>query len=354
MTLSQKSFLARIGTAAVLVVILCQPSQLHAEEEVQFSSEKIMGHVGTLADKSLLGRRAGTPFERRAAEYVSQQLDALSVPPLPSGERLQHFRLSPDKAEPTSVNVLGWIAPPQAAEAEGVVVLAAHIDHVGETDNGGYYPGANDNASGVAVVLEVAHALKLRCRDLRRPVVIAFFGAEEVGLVGSRRFVSEGPIDRSTIVAMVNVDMIGRPLVDQSQFALLKRVLKIDSNNSVGVVGTQGRPFFVQTVEDACRRAKISVYGTQPVLSPIATSLARNRADHSPFEDMGVPTLFFGSGESDDYHQPTDTIDKLVPELMARRAIVVFETVLTLATVERERIPARKQREVVPAKKAGQ
>jgi Zn-dependent M28 family amino/carboxypeptidase len=330
-----------LGTVG-LIVGLCWTGPVSADEEISFSAEQLMAHVNKLADESMLGRKAGTPFERRAAEYVAQQLDAMGVDPLDGDKRLQHFRLLPSQAESSSLNVLGSIAPAQVQESEGIIVLGAHIDHLGETEDGRYFPGANDNASGVAVVLEVARALKRRSRELRRPIVIVFFGAEEIGLIGSKRFVSEGPVDNSQIVAMVNVDMIGRPLIDQSKLAMLKRLLKVDSENSVGVVGTLGRPFFVKTVEEAGRRAKLSVYGTQPVLSPITTQLARNRADHSPFESLGIPTVFFGSGESDDYHQPTDTIDKLVPELMARRAVVVYETARTLATATRDKIPARK------------
>ncbi len=134
-----------------------------------------------------------------------------------------------------------------------------HIDHLGKTEDGRYFPGANDNASGVAVVLEVARALKRRSRELRRPIVVVFFGAEEIGLIGSQRFVSEGPLDNSQIVAMVNVDMIGRPLMDQSKLAILKGLLKIDSKNSVGVVGTMERPFFVKTVEEAGRHQTFRV-----------------------------------------------------------------------------------------------
>jgi aminopeptidase YwaD len=335
------NFLWLLGTACLLVG-QCWTGPVSADEEISFSTEQLMAHVKKLADESMLGRKAGTPFERRAADYVVQQLEAMEVNPLDGDKRLQHFRLLPSQAGPTSLNVLGSIAPTEVQESEGVLVLGAHIDHLGAGEDGRYFPGANDNASGVAVVLEVARALKRRSGELRRPIVVVFFGAEEVGLIGSRRFLGEGPVDNSQIVAMVNVDMIGRPLIDQSKLAILKRLLKVDSDNSVGVVGTVGRPFFVKTVEEAGRRAKLSVYGTQPILSPIATQLASNRADHSPFESLGIPTVFFGSGESDDYHQPTDTVDKLVPELMARRAVVVYETVRTLATATRDKIPARR------------
>ena len=302
---------------AVYSFALCgAPSSLYADEEVSISADAIMAHVRRLADKSLLGRKAGTPFEKRAAEYVSQQLSMLNVKPLPSGERIQRFPLTSKESGPESMNVFGFIAPSDIRAANELIVLGAHMDHLGEATKGGYYPGADDNASGVAVALEVAGALQRHAASLRRPVVVVFFGAEEIGLIGSKRFVDEGPIDNACMVAMVNIDMIGRPLADQSKLALLKRLMNIDDRNGIGVVGTLGRPFFQETIDAACTRVGLKPYGTQKLLAPIAESLARNRSDHAAFERVGIPTLFFGSGESDDYHRPTDTIDKLRPELM--------------------------------------
>jgi len=127
--------------------------------------------------------------------------------------------------------------------------------------------------------------------------------------------------------------MIGRPFMDQAKLALLKSLMKIDSRNGIGVVGTQGRPFFAKTVKDASARVGLTTYGTQSIVSPIIKQLARNRSDHAPFERIGIPTLFFSSGPSDDYHQPSDTVNKLSPELMARRARLVYDTVLALAGV---------------------
>ncbi len=314
----------------------------NAEDQLIFSAEAILAHARHLASEPFQGRKAGTPFERRAAEYVATQLDTIGVAPVPTDIRVQQFPLAPGPNAPVSRNVLGLIAPPGEHDGAELIVLGAHMDHLGRTEQGSYYPGAEDNASGVAVVLEIASALQRKRADLRRGVVIAFFGAEEIGLVGSQWFVKRGPIKHTRFVAMVNVDMIGRPLVDQTQMAWLKKLLKIDSLNSVGVVGTQGRPFFKATVEEACQHAQLTPYGTQAALSPIVKSLARNRADHSSFESVGIPTLFFGSGESNDYHQPTDTIDKLQGGLMARRAQVIFESVLTLATAPLEKLPPRK------------
>ena len=97
-----------------------------------FSAEALMRHVRHLASPELRGRRAGTPSERVAAEYIARELEARGVKPLSSGERYQRFRIRGDVAE--SLNVLGWIAPPgtDAAKAE-VVVLGAHCIAPGST-----------------------------------------------------------------------------------------------------------------------------------------------------------------------------------------------------------------------------
>jgi hypothetical protein len=309
--------------------------------EVTFSAEALLAHVRVMSHKSLLGRRAGTPFERRAVEYISRQLDAANVRPFPPDIRTQSFRLNSTAGSPLSANVLGYIGSSDNAELDEVIVLGAHLDHLGGTQAGGFYPGADDNASGVAVVLEVAAALQRNRKLLRRPVVVVFFGAEEIGLIGSKRFVRDGPIAHARIAAMVNIDMIGRPLMDQTKLRLLKNLLKIDSSNGIGVIGTAGRPLFARSVEEFTAKFGLKPYGTQAALAPIIKQLSRNRSDHSPFERVGIPTLFFSSGESDDYHQPGDTIDKLSPELMARRAQLVFSVVLSLATAPSDELPAR-------------
>ena len=203
-----------------------------------------------------------------------------------------------------------------------VIVIGAHLDHLGNP-GGRLHPGADDNASGVAVVLEVARALKARRGALGRSVLDRLLhGAEEVGLQGSRHFVRSGILERPRIALMVNIDMIGRPLADQQALAPLKKLFKVDAENGIGVTGLRGHPFLVETIDPACADAGLQVFGTKsiPLLSGLIEGMAKNRGDHAPFEDTGVPVAFFGSGESDDYHKPTDTLEKLRPALMARRA----------------------------------
>jgi peptidase M28-like protein len=298
----------------------------------EFSSQVLLDHVKFLAGEDLEGRAAGSPGEGRALDSIASRLEAAGVAPFPPGTRRQTFAISPAPGAPRSANVLGWIEGARADLKDEVIVLGAHVDHLGRTP-AGLHPGADDNASGTAVVLEVALALRARAAELGRSVLIVFFGAEEAGLVGSTHFVREGPLAIERVAVMVNVDMIGRLLVDQAELAPWKKLLSFDDAASIGVVGARDRPPFPGIIESVATAAGLKVFGTRsiPLLSKVIDNLSHGRSDHAPFEAVGVPTLFFGSGESDDYHRPSDTVDKVRPDLMARRARVVFGVVAALS-----------------------
>lgn len=296
-----------------------------------FSAAALMSHVVRLSALDLHGRRAGSDDERRTAELLAHQLDEWGIAPPPSG-RFQPFTL----AEGTSRNVLALVtgAGPGAGE---VVVLGAHMDHLGERD-GAVYRGAEDNASGVAVVLEVARALAAHRSELDRSVVVALFGAEEVGMVGSDAFVRHPPVPLETMAAMVNVDMVGRPLVDQAGLGLVKLALRIRDRASVGIVGTRDRPGLRRIVDAACEGAGITAFAPEDFVAPLSTileALARDRGDNAPFDRAGVATVFFSSGESADYHEPSDVPETLDGDLMASRALAIHRTVVALSRAPR-------------------
>jgi hypothetical protein len=331
----------RLLLLALLLVRPAQSTPPPAPPIPEFSEAALTAHARFLASPLLRGREIGSEGEALAALYVATRLEGLGVPPLPSGEREigvpapdgflqagQTLRLIRGRA---TRNVFGFVRGSDPALRDEVVVLGTHVDHLGEG-----FPGAEDNASGVAVVLEISAALAKSPESLGRSVLLAFFGGEELGMVGSRAFVEKPPpgIDRSRVVAMVNVDMIGRPFVDQKALALPLSLLRIDPKRSIGVVGTKGRAAFKDVVKHACAEAGLAVYAPEDFPGPIAAVLeetTRERGDNWPFEQAGIPALFYGSGESDDYHATTDTLDKLDPALMARRARAVFGTVVALS-----------------------
>ncbi|HET6201658.1 MAG TPA: M20/M25/M40 family metallo-hydrolase [Planctomycetota bacterium] len=322
-----------------------------------------MAHVEFLASEELLGREAGSVSERVAALYIATRLDAAGVRPLAGGRRFQEFALpirflegtfqvsletrEGRERRETSRNVFGLVEGAAPDLRNEIVVLGAHIDHLGVRE-GKTYRGAEDNASGVAAVLEVASLLQASSDLLGRSVLAVFFGAEEPYMHGSRAFVREPPVEIGRIAAMVNVDMVGRPLADKKALSAAKALLGIDGSKALGVVGTKGRASFRRIVEAACARAGLRAFAPEDFPPPLSTLLeeeTRDRGDHAAFERAGIPTLFFGSGESDDYHAPTDTPERLDPSLMARRAQAIYAAVLALSVASE--LPAA--RAVAPA-----
>ena len=190
-----------------------------------------MAEIEFLASPALRGRGSGTIDEQVTATHLAKALERAGIeapgdPPV----RFQSVSFGASKSQ----NVLGIIRPPgnTTASTIPVLVLGAHYDHLGVKD-GEIYPGADDNASGTAAVLAVARALVARRSELGRPVVIAFFGAEETGMNGSRAFVTSGVVPRDSVFAMVNVDMVGRPLADQAILLPALALAGIDPNASV-------------------------------------------------------------------------------------------------------------------------
>jgi hypothetical protein len=346
--------LKRSDLPAILLLAACCLRPRPAGEPLpRISPERILGHVKFLAGEGLQGRRAGTAGEREAAVYVARELEIAGVPAPPGGQRFQAVPLPkdgspaaasapPDEKPPESVNVLGWIEGARDDLKDRVIVLGAHLDHLGPLPSG-LHLGAEDNASGVAVLLEIAAALKNNAAGLGRSVLVAFFGAEEAGQLGSERALRSGPVEGHRIACMINVDMIGRPLADQKALGPLKKIFGIDDRNGIGVTGATRYPFFAEVIETASREAGLQVFGTRniPLLTALVENLAKNRSDHAPFERAGIPNVFFGSGECDDYHQPTDTVEKLVPELMARRARAIYGTVAALSAAADQKMPPR-------------
>jgi Zn-dependent M28 family amino/carboxypeptidase len=195
-------------------------------------------------------------------------------------------------ADRTAVNVIGVLPGRPGPLAEEAIVLGAHYDHLGLT-GGAIHPGADDNASGTAVVVGLARAFAA-AGGLDRTLVFALFGAEELGLVGSGHYVRHPTVPLARTVAMINFDMVGR-LRDGKI-----RVSGADSGRGLAeVVG---------------RAAADLGAGVEQRGSPYAPS------DHSRFYTAGTPVLFFHTGSHPDYHRPGDTADKIDAAGMARIA----------------------------------
>ena len=209
--------------------------------------------------------------------------------------------------ETRAANVIGILPGTDPTLASEVVVVGAHYDHLGRAD-GAVYPGADDNGSGTAVVLGLARAFAA-AGGADRTLVFAFFGAEELGLIGSRHFVRQPPIPLARTVGMVNFDMVGR---------------------------LQGRPLSIGGGDSGSRlRAVVSDAAQAEGLALDINGSPYGPSDHSSFYGAGVPVLFFYTGSHSDYHRPTDTADKIDAAGMARVAAVGARVVERLASESR-------------------
>lgn len=252
-----------------------------------------------LADDKLKGRATGTESEKKAAEYIANRFKELFVQAKGTDGFYQDFSFKP-KTHPheaikfntnqdgsiTGRNVLGYIDN----KAKNTVIIGAHYDHLGFGGDGSLYRdsiaevhnGADDNASGVAVMLSLAK--KLMKGNINNNYLFIAFSGEEMGLLGSNYFVKNPTIDLSKVNYMINMDMVGR--------------LKKDS--TLAVYGTGTSPIFKQTLK--ANNTKFKLIQKESGVGP---------SDHTSFYNADIPVLHFFTGQHEDYHKPSDDADKL-------------------------------------------
>ena len=211
-------------------------------------------------------------------------------------------------------NVVGRIKSGNRKYRDEYVVIGAHFDHIGTGGPGSgsrtpneitFHPGADDNASGTAGLLELAQKLAFQKSRLKRSVLIVAFDAEEQGLLGAKHFIENPPVKLENIVSMINMDMIGR--------------LK-DSVATVGGVGSS--PSFKPLLDSLKLNRSFDLTMSMPGFGP---------SDHAAFYSKDIPVLFFFSGLHEDYHTPNDTWKKINPKGEKDLLDLIYDTVFYIA-----------------------
>lgn len=290
-----------------------------------------MAHIRVLADPRLRGRFAGTVASLRAAAYIADRFRQDGLRPafadffqrfeMPKGHKLlkapnafRHQGLSPAQRL-WDRNVVAKVP----GCGEQVLLLGAHFDHRG-MHGGKLHPGADDNASGVAVMLEVARLLARERRQ--KSVYFVAFGAEESGyLYGSRHFVAHAPFPLRQLTLMVNLDMVGR--------ALFERGLENRVPMGLAVIGQRLSATLKQQVSTLAKQLGLTPWLVHERF--MGTIGIAYRYDAKPFIRKGIPTLFFSTSVHRDFHRPSDTVDKLRPDKIRRVAELVLVVLRQLA-----------------------
>ncbi len=206
----------------------------------------------------------------------------------------------------SSVNVAGWIEGSDPALKDETVILCSHHDHLGSVE-GGYFPGANDNASGSAAVVELARAFAASGLHPRRSILFIVFGSEEVGLLGSFEYVQHPlrPLDKT--VAVVNLDMIGQNETPSLQTEGRWHVPS-DTANALDPIGTIYSPEMRRLIEAANEKVGLKLDFR---LDADHSLDIFQRCDHYPFALERIPAIWLFGGFHPEYHQTTDTVDRL-------------------------------------------
>lgn len=267
---------------------------------ISAQTETLKEDVEFLSSDALEGRQTGTKGEEAAANYIVKRFNDLKLQEKGSNGYFQTFSFKPktdphsevvfiNKAEDgmiTGTNVLGYIDN----NAENTIIIGAHYDHLGFGGDGSLFRGdekaihngADDNASGVAVMLDLAK--KLQKTNTNNNYLFMAFSGEEMGLLGSNYFVKHPTLDIKKVNYMINMDMVGR--------------LKQDSTLAVYGVGTSTR--FKQTLKANNERFKL-----------VENESGVGPSDHTSFYLNDIPVLHFFTGQHEDYHKPSDDFEKL-------------------------------------------
>ena len=285
----------------------------------QTNQESFKKDVEYLASEKLEGRFPGTNGEQLAANYIAEKFEKFGLTKL-TDSYFQSFNFtlpsSPhdevkfNQDTDTKINAKNIIAFIDNKK-KNTVIIGAHYDHIGY---GGQYSldrgineihnGADDNASGTAMLLSLAKQLNNK-NDLENNYLFIAFSAEELGLIGSRYFVNSDVFNKESINFMINLDMVGR--------------LNVEKELSIFGVGTSS--IFKQVVNSMNNNFKLKIIedGTGP-------------SDHTSFYNKDIPVLFFHTGSHENYHRPSDDVNLINYKGMSEISNYIIDIIDELET----------------------
>jgi hypothetical protein len=272
--------------------------------------DELKSYVDVLADDTFEGRESGSRGGQAAGNYLYKAFERYGASP--AGEGGTYFQ----SFSGASRNVLGLVEGSDPRLKEQVVVVGAHYDHVGYgRSNNSFGPlgyihnGADDNASGVAAVLELLDAVKRLPAPPKRSILFALWDGEEGGLNGSRYWATRPTISLSRVVTAINIDMIGRM-----------------KSGRLEIYGVRTAPGLRRLVSEANGDGSTAIDFEWKIKAD---------SDHWTFYERRVPFLMFHTGLHGDYHRPSDDAHLINHDGLAAATQVAFFTLMRLADDDR-------------------
>ncbi len=275
----------------------------------------LKAHVDYLCSEALAGRKAGSQGEKDAATYIYNRFREAGLVMMTdiSG---QDFKVQEKEGEISSCNIVGIVEGSDPTLRDEFIVIGANFDHIGTnqvTINGTsvtqFYPGANANASGVAILIELAKMVNTHKYMFGRSIVFAGFGASERGMAGSWYFANRAFSKIDDVKAMINLNMLGsgdkeNPFSIFSQMPLRNLTELLDRTSEEPVV-----------------------------LVPAEAPKEITPSDHLPFYDRGIPIVSFSNGRTKEYHTVKDTPDLIDYQAMEMECNYIYHFLKSMSNV---------------------
>ena len=305
-------------------------------------------HINILASDSLEGRETGKPGQKMAAAYIANHFKEIGIPPYKRKTYFQKFKVKSkrhvckcDDCDLTffkrvfksnqiirGENVLGFIEGSDLKEE--LIIITAHYDHLGKHDSL-IFNGADDDASGVAGAMEIAEAFMLAKKEgkgPRRSILIMPVSGEEKGLLGSKYYTDNPVYPLNNTIANLNIDMIGR-LDDWHS-----------TGNYVYLIGSDRLSYDLHNINEEVNNKYTKLDLDYKYNDEEDPNRYYYRSDHYNFAKNNIPVIFYFNGVHEDYHRPSDKIEKLDFSKIKTISKLVFLTAWELANRE-EKIKLR-------------
>ena len=305
------------------------------EYAATITSKELKEMLYIYAGDDMRGRMTGSKGQKLAVNYLRDYYIAQGIESALEDDtyfqRVPAEYLTRLKEPSDSENVVAFI---QGSEfPEEIIVLSAHLDHVGVDEKGNVFNGADDDGSGTIAMLEMAEAFQRAVKDgngPKRSILFLHVTGEEIGLFGSRYYTENPIFPLTNTVCNLNTDMIGRIAPD-----------KVDTPNYIYLIGSDrlSQELHDVSAQIAKKYSDLEIDYTYNDLDD--PNRFYYRSDHYNFAKNNIPVIFYYNGVHEEYHKIYDTPDKIVYELMEKRTKLSFHTAWEIANRE-QRITADK------------
>jgi Zn-dependent M28 family amino/carboxypeptidase len=310
------------------------------------TESELKTHLYTYASDEFMGREAGTEGETLAINFLRDYYKSTGLSGGSTDSSYFQEMTVTDRSGKSidSYNILAYLEG--SDKANEVLVITSHLDHIGIEEDGQINNGADDDGSGTVAMMEIAEAFIEAAEDgngPRRSVLFLHVSAEEKGLLGSKYYTDNPVYPLASTVANLNIDMIGR--VDS---------LHINQPDYIYLIGSD---ILSEDLHDVSEKANKEYVGldidyryNDPTTLVFEFGRWREnryyyRSDHYHFIKNNIPAIFYFNGTHEDYHAPTDTVEKINYTLLEKRTRLIFHTAWEIANRE-ERLTIKEDSEI--------